>query len=188
MLTLLYSASLVLKKTGLTCKVPAYIYNYQCSLECLNPLCTQLGHDGQKGWIYKVGDTTGSCKCYFCEIIFNPTASGVSSWVYSQKEHKILPFDFDEDSWNILYFGYEHHSIKQIHFLDIYPNWYVLFAKRYAYYLLQNQVFNVSGIRQRIGVLKQFGQIIQQYKIQSHTEISRRILLTFLTLVKTVNQ
>ncbi|HCF29542.1 MAG TPA: integrase [Cyanobacteria bacterium UBA11049] len=167
------------KTTALTCKVPAYIYNYQCSLECPNPLCTQLGHDGQKGWIYKVGDKTGNCKCYFCGIIFNPKASGLSSWISSQTERELLLFNFADNSWNIRHFGYKHRKIKHIYFSDIHPNWYILLVKQYAYYLLKFQVFSVSGIAQRVGTLKQFSLIIEQHKLQTYTEIDRQLLLTF---------
>ncbi|PHM05717.1 integrase, partial [Nostoc sp. 'Peltigera malacea cyanobiont' DB3992] len=37
------------KLISLTCQVPAYIFNYRPDIECPNPLCTQVGHDGQKG-------------------------------------------------------------------------------------------------------------------------------------------
>ena len=34
------------KKTYLTCSVPVHISNYRSELECPNPLCTNLGHNG----------------------------------------------------------------------------------------------------------------------------------------------
>lgn len=119
------------KTTALTCKVSAHIYNYQCSLECPNPLCTQIGHDGQKGWIYKVCNKNASCKCYFCGITFKSTSRNLNSWFGSQIERGLLPFDFEQNSWDICYFGYEHRKVKQIHFSDLHPDWYILLVKQY---------------------------------------------------------
>lgn len=168
-----------LKTTALTCKVSVHIYNYQRILECPNPLCNQLGHNGQKGWIYKVGDNADDCKCYFCEIRFNPNSSNLNSWVGSQIEYELLPFCFDNNSWDIRSFGYNHRKIKQIHFSELHPTWYILLIKQYAYYLLKSQAFSVSGIRQRVLTLNQFGQVIQQHQLQNHAEISRRVVLSF---------
>lgn len=169
-----------LKKTALTCKVPAYIYNYRPSLECPNPLCTQLGHEQQKGWIYKEGDKTDNCKCYFCGINFKPTSNHLASWVGSQVKPKIFPFNFEDNSWDIRNFGYQHHSIKKIHFSNLQPPWYLLIVKKYIYYLLKSQTVCLSSIPRKLTPLRELGQLIQGYQIQTIEELSREIILNFL--------
>lgn len=74
------------KTTTLSCQVAPQIHGYRPDLICPNPLCTQLGHDGQKGWIYETfsrekSNCDSNCRCYFCGINFNPYSKSNSSWV-----------------------------------------------------------------------------------------------------------
>ena len=74
------------KTTTLSCQVSPHIHGYRPDLICPNPLCTQLGHDGQKGWIYETfnrekSNCDSNCRCYFCGINFKPNAQSNSSWV-----------------------------------------------------------------------------------------------------------
>jgi transcription elongation factor Elf1 len=41
------------QKTLLFCQVPPQIHSYRPHLVCPNPLCHQIGPNGQKGWIYE---------------------------------------------------------------------------------------------------------------------------------------
>lgn len=63
----------------LTDSVHARIYRYRPDIECPNPLCTEIGHDGQKGWIYHIGNGSSDSKCYFCRITFKSDAIGSQS-------------------------------------------------------------------------------------------------------------
>lgn len=56
------------KQTSLTCLVKAHIFRYRFDKECPNPLCTQRGKHGQKGWIYEIGGNISDASCYFCGI------------------------------------------------------------------------------------------------------------------------
>jgi transcription elongation factor Elf1 len=55
--------------TCLSCENPAHIFNYQADLECPNPLCTGIGPRGQRGWVYKLGNS-GFSKCRYCNTTF----------------------------------------------------------------------------------------------------------------------
>jgi transcription elongation factor Elf1/integrase len=168
------------KTTALTCPVPVHIYNYKSNLECPNPLCTKLGHNQQKGWIYKIGEKKNNHKCHFCKISFNPDSADSSSWVGIQKLHKLPSFNFDDNRWDISYFGYQHDRRKNIYFSYSNYNWYIVLIKEYIYYLLKSQTFSFSGIRQRLTALEQFGKSIDNQKIQNISEITRTTILHFL--------
>ena len=172
------------KYTYLTCKVSAHIYSYDAALECPNPLCTQIGNDGQKGWIYRRGNNPNNCKCYFCGITFNPNSTDSSSWVASQTEEKLIPFYFDNDTWDLANF-YDRPYQKLIHFHSIYPEWYRLQVKQYLHYLLRSRVYSsTSGIRQNLVTLKHFGKILEQQEKQQNAEITRELILAFLDTCK----
>ena len=168
------------KTTALTCKVPVHIYNYRSNIECPNPLCTTLGHNQQKGWIYKIGDKNNICNCYFCKVGFNPNSTDLGSWVNINKLQEPASFYFDNQSWSISYFGYKDHRIKNIHFSGSNRNWYTLAVKQYIYHLLKSHTFSISSIRQRLVALQQFGIAIRKHKIQNISEINREIVLYFL--------
>ena len=108
------------KSIFLTCCVPAYIYNYLPEIECPNPLCTDIGHDGQKGWIYKNYQKKSPCTCRFCKIIFNPVSKKTISWVGCLKEDKLLPFSFDEDIWDLRHF-YDTPYQRKLSFKEVKP-------------------------------------------------------------------
>lgn len=168
------------KKTALTCKVPAYIYNYCPTLECPNPLCTKFGHEGQKGWIYKEGDKTDKCKCYFCGISFKPASICSTSWVGSQLTTEILPFNFEDNIWDLRNFGYQDSSHKQIHFSNIQPSWYVLAVKKYIYHLLKTQSISLFSIIRKLTPLRELGQLIQVHNLQGLEELNRKLILDFI--------
>lgn len=63
------------KEISLTNCVPAPIARYRPKIECPNPLCTGIGHNGQKGWVYT--KYSKYCKCHFCGITFNPKSTPV---------------------------------------------------------------------------------------------------------------
>ncbi len=181
-------------RTPLTCRVPAHIYNYTPNIECPNPLCTKLGHNGQKGWIYKKKSKVDVYKCHFCEIQFNPYSSNLSgSWVGRQKQDKLLPFSFDDNRWDLRHF-YDNPSSKSINFQEINPHWYQIEIKRYLHYLLKSGVFDsCSSVVHRISYLRHFGKIIHQRNIENKSDINRDTVISFLDSCKnnkdyTINQ
>ncbi|MGB5710227.1 MAG: site-specific integrase, partial [Waterburya sp.] len=181
------------KRTFLTNQVPAYIYNYLPLIECPNPLCSQLGHDGQKGWIYKFGSKANQCQCRFCKIVFKSNSTYCNSWTGSQIKDELLAFCFDDDKWDLRHFFTNPYQ-KQLSFQDIYPQWYRGEVKKYFYYLLKSRVFNSdSSIRIKIVQLRQFGKVIKNNRIENKFDINRKTILDFLDNCKnnkntTINQ
>ena len=163
---------------ALTQRVPSHISNYEPSIECPNPSCKSIGHDGQKGWIYKIRSDKSDYKCYFCKIIFNPNSTHACSWINSQKE-ELSTFSFDIDCWDVKYFGYDNQNIKRIYFDEIRPNWYTSYVKQYIYFLLNSHSISISAIYRKLLTLKQFGQILMQQQVNNLSEITRRILLSY---------
>ncbi|MBG1268561.1 integrase [Nostoc sp. WHI] len=171
----------------LTCRVPAFIYNYRSDIECPNPLCTQLGHDRQKGWIYRIRNIYEQYKCRFCETKFDPNSTFYSSWVRSQKKDKLLPFCIDDDIWDLRHF-YDNPSPQTINFQNKLPHWYILEVKKYLQYLLNSKAYSSpSGVRHTLTNLKQFGHIIEKNKIKQTADISRESVLSFLDSYKDCN-
>ena len=168
------------KSVSLTCQLPAYIFNYRPNLECPNPLCTQLGHDGQKGWIFKTKRSQNQYQCRFCGVGFNPKSTHCNSWAAQQKESSLLAFSFDEDIWDLRHFYKKPHP-NSINFSQVFPQWYRLEVKKYLQYLLKIRAYSAtSGIRQALAALKQLGEIIQQQKIKKYVDINRKIIHSFL--------
>ena len=174
------------KSISLTCQVPAYIFHYHPNLECPNPLCTQIGHDGQKGWIFQTKRSQNQHQCRFCGIGFDPNSTYANSWV-GRKIHEPLAFSFDEDIWDLRHF-YEKPYSGSINFSEVCPQWYRLEVKKYLLYLLKSRTYSApSGIRQTLTALKQLGEIIQQQEIKESFDISRETIHGFLDQQKDKN-
>jgi integrase len=168
------------KETYLSCSVPAYIFNYCPSIECPNPLCTEIGLDGQKGWIYKYTSEYETHRCRFCKINFDPHSTMHHSWIGKQMKDKLLSFSFDNDTWDLRHFyDYPHRNL--LHFQNINPQWYRVEVKRYLYELLKSKLFSSSSlIACRRDNLKQFGKIIIKQDLQDKFDINRHTVNTFL--------
>lgn len=170
------------KSTFLTCPVPARIYSYLPDIVCPNPLCTQIGPDGQKGWIYQIVSQTSPCKCYFCGVTFKPMSNYCGSWVGSQQKNELKPFDFEEDIWDLRHF-YEKPHTQLLNFQTFHLEWYKLQVKKYIYYLLKShQHSSSSSIKSKFLNLRQFGKIIKQQQLQRITDISREEILTYIDI------
>ena len=166
------------KESVLTCRVPIQISHYRRDLECPNPLCTRTGHDGQKGWIYR---EYGYHKCYFCGIYFNPASTKASSWIGSHTKEKLLPFCFDDDTWDLRHF-FDEFTKRTINFQSIQPQWYQLQVKQYLHYLLKSPEYSFR--EQTVTCLRQFGQVLKQQRIQRHTNITREVILSFIDVCR----
>ncbi len=176
------------KKTCLTNQVPIYIYNYVPNIECPNPMCNIIGHDGQKGWIYKINTKRSSnCKCRFCKITFDVLNKHPSSWMGSQIESRLFSFSFYEDTWDLRHF-YNNPNNKALNFQKINPQWYRTEVKRYLYYLLKQNRFSCSdSISQILTCLKQFGKIIERKNVKNKHYIDRNTIICFLNSCKNNN-
>jgi transcription elongation factor Elf1/integrase len=167
------------KRTALTCKVSSHIYNYQSTIECPNPLCDQIGHDGQKGWIHTVGDTDEHCKCFFCKTTFDPKSIYCNSWVGSQIKRELLPFNFTDNSWDLRHFGYTETKIRKINFSPSQPEWYIQIVKQYIHYLIKSQINGASLINRKKATLEEFGITVEREKLKQFDEIDRNTILAF---------
>lgn len=160
------------RNTHLTCKVPVHIYRYRPNIECPNPLCNKLGHDGQKGWIYKLEYSTSDSKCHFCGVTFKFDSTDSSSWVGSQIENQLLAFCFDDDIWDLRHF-YDKSPCPTINFQKINPQWYRVKVKKYLLYLLQSQKFSsASRVIEKIVSLRQLGMIIDKQYLKNQSSIN----------------
>ena len=170
------------KETCLTCPVPSHIFNYVSEIECPNPICTYFRYDGHKGWIY--GTNTNRCKCYCCQINFNSNSRKPTSWVGSQLEKFLLPFFFEEDTWDLRHF-YNKPDDKTVNFGGVNPEWYRQEVKRYLHYLLSSRAFNSTTSLKRItSNLRQFGKAISTFNIKNKSEINRNTIIQFLDTCK----
>ena len=170
--------------TYLTCHVPVHVSGYRPEIECPNPLCIDIGRNGQKGWVYKIESKDGNCKCYFCKITFKPYSVDCSSWVGSQAEHKLQSFSFDEDIWELAHF-YNVPYQKTINFQRFHPIWYKQEAKKYLHYLLKSKVFSSDSRAREITVaLRQLSRIIVDLSIKNKNEIKRNTIIQFLDSCK----
>ena len=176
----------------LTCKVKAYIYNYNPEIECPNPLCIQIGHNGQKGWVHKVTTKTRInikielYKCRFCNIIFDPKSTFINSWIGSQMEDKLSQFSFDDDIWDLRHF-YENPARKTLNFQEVNPQWYRIEVKKYLYHLLKSRQFDTDGSCKQILIcLRHFGRVIAALNLSSKSDISRDTLILFLNSFKNI--
>ena len=168
----------------LTDSVHARIYRYRPNIECPNPLCTEIGHDGQKGWIYHIGNGSSDSKCYFCRITFKSDAIGSQSWIAKSIKNDILPFDFDRDTWDLKNF-FENTCQRNIYFKDISPEWYCLEVKKYLYHLLKLKIYSSSAcISKKLPVLRQFGKILKRDEVEDYKSITRKSILSFLDSCK----
>ena len=167
------------KHIFLTCKVPAYITSYLPDTECPNPLCTGVGHNGQKGWIYEFGKQK-RCKCRFCKIDFESKSTHPSAWVNSKAGTKLLPFYFDENVWDLRHF-YEKPKHKTLNFSTINPLWFQEEVKKYIYYTLKSRRFSSTGsVSCRVVTLRQLGKILADLKIKNKNTISRKTVVLFI--------
>ena len=172
------------KYTYLTCRVGGHIFSYVRDEVCPNPLCTKLGPNGQKGWIYKDNKKRGDCKCHFCGIKFNPASDSYNSWVGNQREDKLIPFCFEKDTWDLRHF-FEQPSERVLYFQNVQPHWYRLPVKKYTYYLLKSRAYATSGtIKRKLITLRQFGQFLEQKGFQDFTDITREASLFFIDCCK----
>jgi integrase len=172
--------------TFLSCEVPQYIFRYCPEIECPNPLCNQLGHNGQKGWIYQISDNTKTCKCYFCKVHFYPKSTSPHAWVANQQKNILHPFCFEDDIWDLRHFS-KNPEIKTINFSNIKPKWYQLDVKKYLHFLLKTRVYE-PRINHKTSALRHFGKIIEQRGLQKYTDIVRETILTFLDTQRNNNE
>ncbi|WP_373543575.1 integrase [Chamaesiphon sp.] len=164
------------KRINLRCDVPPHSIRYRPDIECPNPLCLQIGHDGQKGWIYEVSNF--NARCHFCDITFDSNSAHSNSWVNNQKQNELLPFNFDEDTWDLGHFYNK--SPRRINFREIESQWYRVLVKQYLHLLLRTQRFLSDELPSRtLTTLKQFGCIAEQFQIRDCSGISRDIILKF---------
>ncbi|MEA5622131.1 integrase [Nostoc sp. UHCC 0251] len=172
-------------KTLLCCQVPPQFHGYQKHLVCPNPLCHQIGPDGQKGWIYETFQTNSSqsnCRCYFCHINFHPNATSYGSWVGYQQEETLLNFCFDDDVWDFRHF-INNSPVRILNFKSIKPEWFRVLVKQYLYSLLKSGRFSASAKPMNsLVALRQFSQILKPNNIHHLPEISRELILAFLDL------
>lgn len=173
------------KQTSLTCQVPVHISRYCSNIECPNPLCNKIGHNGQKGWIYKrnLNNSDSTHQCYFCSINFKPDSTLASSWIGSLINEELLPLNFDEDIWDLKNF-YDKPCQKALYLEDLHPKWYKIEVKKYLYYLLHLRTYSDGTIRQKFIILRQFGKVLSDHKIKSFTHLSRRQILNFVDIHK----
>lgn len=179
--------------TYLTCHVPTHVSNYRPEIECPNPLCTDIGHNGQKGWIYKIEGEGKDCKCRFCNITFNPNSIHSASWIGSQTKKELSVFSFNADIWELEHF-YDKPYSRILNFQSINPIWFRQKAKEYLHLLLKSKVFaSDSRVREKITVLRQLGSVLTTRKLNDISEIDRSIVIDFLNSCKsnknnTINQ
>ncbi|NET44650.1 site-specific integrase [Okeania sp. SIO2B3] len=172
-------------KTTLSCQVSPHIHGYRSDLICPNPLCTQIGHNGQKGWIYETfnqenSNCSSNCRCYFCGINFDPTSQSNSSWIGNQNKDELLPFCFEDDIWNFRHF-IDNPQAKTLNFRSIKVQWYREQVKGYLHFLLKTGNYtSVTVPVNSLLTLRQFGRILYQHKIQQANQISRQLILVFL--------
>lgn len=172
------------KTISLTNKVPAYTYNYRPQIECPNPLCTQIGHDGQKGWIYLHSPQSKKYRCRFCRIIFDNASTHYAGWIGSLRESKLLPFSFEKDTWDLRHF-YEKPKTNKLYFQKVYPQWYRIEVKKYLHYLLKAKIYSAdSTINSKLSAFRQLGEIITSQKILNSKSINRNIIVSFLDRYK----
>lgn len=176
------------QKTLLCCQVPPQIHSYRSHLICPNPLCHQIGPNGQKGWIYESFQTNSrqsNCRCYFCHINFNPHATSYGSWVGCQQQETLLNFCFDDDVWDFRHFV-KKSPLKILNFKSIKPEWFRVKVKEYLYSLLKSGKYSASATPiNSLVALRQFGQILKQNHIQNLSEIRRELIFKFLDLNQT---
>lgn len=166
----------------LTSREHIYITSYLRDTECPNPLCTGVGHNGQRGWIYKLA--TGQCKCRFCETTFTPKSTHPSAWVNVKAEKKLSPFCFDENVWDLRHF-YEKPKQKTFNFSTIQPLWFQVELKKYIYYTLKSRRFSsVNATSKTITTLKQLGKVLADFKIKNKNTINRKIVVLFIDSCK----
>ena len=164
--------------TSLSCKNPAYIFNYQADLECPNPLCTGIGPRGQRGWIYQFGKNLSRCHC--CGIHFQPLSVEEASWKGRQKSQELAPFDFAANTWDLRHF-YDKPYKQFLYFDGIEPDWFCLKVKHYLHHLLQAQVYSsTSRIRTIRAVLGELGKVLKQRKCSSLQDIQRSDILSLI--------
>ena len=170
------------KEISLTNRVPAFIARYQPEIECPNPLCTGIGNNGQKGWVY--AKASNYSKCHFCGITFNPKSTSTHSWVGSQTEETLSTFCFDDDVWKLRHF-YHKSKRKILNFQTIKPLWYRAKVKKYLHYLLKSKIFDNEGSIIGIAtVLRQFGQTITKMGLKNKNQIDRNAVNLFLNTCK----
>ena len=172
------------KKTSLAGKVSSHIYNYQSSIECPNPLCTKLGHDGQKGWVYTVGETIDNCCCYFCKVNFDPNSTHHNSWISNQTYSEVLPFDFNDNSWDLIHFLDKVTSKKKIYFSKVLPEWYYVCLKKYIYQLLRHRSHSITLTVNKKIAIEQLGEIIITSGVKAISGISRDNVVDFIDTYK----
>ena len=168
------------KRTCLACRVPIYIARYCPKMECPNPLCIEIGNNGQKGWIYQKNIKNCQYQCYFCKTVFKLNTKARHSWINSQTEEQLLPFIFDEDIWDLRHFDNKPY-VRTVNFKGIYPGWYRQEVKGYLYYLLKSKgSYSCSIIKHKIIALRQFGKIIVISNLRNKFEINRNLITLFL--------
>jgi len=161
------------KRTYLSCRNPAYIYNYQADLECPNPLCTSIGPRDQRGWVYKC-DNSGFSKCRYCNTIFKPSSTDKESWKGRQTSQALAPFDFAANTWDLRHFYDKPYS-------GIEPGWFCLKVKEHLHHLPQARVYSsTSQIRTIRAVLGQLGGVLKQRKCSSLQDIQRSDVLSLI--------
>ncbi len=176
--------------TTLSCQVSPHIHGYRSDLICPNPLCNQIGQNGQKGWIYetfnrKKSKSDSNCRCYFCGINFKPNAQSNNSWVGNQNKDRLLPFCLKDNIWDFRHFIKKSQK-RKLNFNSIKTLWYREQIKEYLYFLLKTGVYTSITVPQNnLVTLRQFDSILHQYQIKEASEINRELVLIFLENYKT---
>lgn len=166
------------KSTFLTSREHIYIASYLRDIECPNPLCTGVGHNGQKGWIYKLA--TQQCQCRFCETRFYSKSTDPSAWVNITVEKRLPPFCFDENVWNLKHF-YEKPEQTTVIFNNIEPLWFREEVKKYIYYTLKSKrLSNAISICRIVITLRLLGRLLADLKIENKNAINRNIVVLFI--------
>ena len=165
--------------TCLSCENPAYIYNYQADLECPNPLCTGIGPRGQRGWVYKRGNS-GKSTCRYCKVTFDPSATAQTSWRGRQTLQELVPFDFAANTWDLRHF-YDKPYNRFLTFDAIEPDWFCFKVKQYLHHLLQARVYSsTSQVRTIRAVLGKLGEVLKQRNYSSLQDIQRSDILSLM--------
>ena len=180
---LVFHCKLCNRQTSLSYKIQSQISSYLPDIDCPNPVCNQIGPNGQKGWVYRRDNICYIC--YYCGINFNPESQYHTSWIKLQNKNEIIPFRFDDDKWDLRNF-YDNPRQKIVNLQTIKPEWYQLQVKKYLYYLLKSNIYSSSSgsIEIVITTLRQFSSVLKKLKIFEISDIERQTILIFLDTQK----
>lgn len=67
-----------------------------------------------------------------------------AGWIGSLREPELLPFSFENDTWDLRHF-YEKPKTNKLYFQKVYPQWYRIEVKKYLYYLLKAKIYSADS-------------------------------------------